>query len=88
MEQIKKEPGKSSGDKLSEARKALEQIQSKPIPDLPKFRKVRLRYRVGCGCGNNDYEIERTVPYHSTYKDGDRIISLKKGDMEVGEWKD
>ena len=39
----------------------------------PKFRKVRLKYESCCGCGCEEYELIRKVPYDSKLKNGDYV---------------
>jgi hypothetical protein len=46
----------------------------------PATRKVRLFVYEGCGCGGNDVEIEREVPYDSDLKDGDRVEGYEDTD--------
>ena len=43
-------------------------------------RVVTLRYRSCCGCGCDEYDVQRTVAQDSSLQDGDRIDSLLDDD--------
>lgn len=47
----------------------------------PATRKVRVKYRSGCGCGGGSWtEIEREVPWDSDLHNGDQIYEVHESD--------
>lgn len=69
---------KPQGNPIIEGYKPQEdkQIQAKN----PETRVVRLVYNSCCGCGCYDETVERTVPFNSPMKNGDRITKLLDDD--------
>ncbi len=70
-----KKDEKNTKDKLEAERAKLNAINKKAAT-----RKVILKYKGGCGCGSYLYDVERTVPMDSPYKDGDRIYKVLDDD--------
>ena len=44
-------------------------------------RIVTLRYKSCCGCGCDEYDVQRTVGQDSPLQDGDRIEDLLEDDI-------
>lgn len=64
---------------VSALKKEFEEVQATPLT-----RNVILITESCCGCGCHDIKIQRTVPYNSPLKDGDKMKGgFQKGDKQV-----
>jgi hypothetical protein len=56
------------------------QSEKENTVQVPTERIVYLWYKSCCGCGCNDIWLERTVPFGSSLKHGDKAKDLNKSD--------
>lgn len=84
MQRKQSEEQHKSSEGLESLKEKFNQEKSHVIEtDHPRYRKVRLTHYQSCGCGLEDIEIDREVPYDSPYQDGDRVTELEEADEIV-----
>lgn len=71
---------KKSHEGLEGLKERFQEEKSHEAQVHDRYRKVRLVHYQSCGCGLEDIEIEREVPYDSPWQDGDRITELEEAD--------
>ncbi len=74
----KKKKLEQESPSLSNLKKQFEEILA-----TPSTRIVRLIARSCCGCGCNDINIEREVPFDSDLKNGDYVKKVERTDKIV-----
>lgn len=73
---------KEQSSEESSVKEKFEQEKANKIETAvhPRYRKVRLTHYQECGCGGDDIEIDREVPWDSPLQDGDRVTDLEESD--------
>jgi len=49
----------------------------------PETRVVKVYYKSCCGCGCSTVNLERTVPYDSELRNGDRVDRIELNDRRL-----
>lgn len=80
MKQTQKKATQTTASNNEELLQKLEKLNTVEVKETKKTRIVYLKYKSCCGCGCNDMNVRRTVPFDSPLKDGDRIKEIQKGD--------